>query len=85
MQGSAKRSVLDLAPQELSGKVALVRVDLNVPTEGARVTDDTRIREAVPTIKHLLRSDARVLLASHLVRAHLAACGRCGLLHEAAV
>src|SRR3954454_1905241 len=59
---------LDDLPEELTGKRVLVRVDLNVPMEGARVTDDTRLRAMLPTVLELSDRGAIVLLLSHLGR-----------------
>ena len=61
-----KLSIRDL---DLTGKRVLIRVDFNVPlSKEGTITDDTRIRETIPTIEYALRRKARVILAAHLGR-----------------
>ncbi len=60
-----KQTVRDIP---LRGKHVLIRADFNVPLEGARITDDTRIRESLPTIRYCLEQGASVVLMSHLGR-----------------
>ncbi len=63
---SAFRTLDDLG--DVTGKVALVRVDLNLPMRDGEVTDDTRVRAAAPTIRDLTEKGAKVLLLAHFGR-----------------
>ncbi len=60
-----KLSIRDL---DLAGKRVFIRVDFNVPLDGANVSDDTRIRETLPTLRLAIDRGARLVLASHLGR-----------------
>lgn len=61
----AKKTIEDI---DLKGKKAVIRVDFNVPLQGGKITDNTRILGAIPTIKHVIAQGGTAILLSHLGR-----------------
>ena len=61
----AKKVVTDL---DLNNKKVLIRVDFNVPMKDGKISDDNRIREALPTIKYVLDNNGKAIVFSHLGR-----------------
>ena len=67
-RGGTVRTLDDLLREGVAGRRVLVRADLNVPLDGAQITDDGRIRAVLPTLNRLREAGARVVVMSHLGR-----------------
>ena len=64
----SKQTITDLPASDIAGKCVLIRVDLNVPLKNGVITDETRIRASIPTLKYLIDNNAKLIIASHLGR-----------------
>jgi phosphoglycerate kinase len=65
---SGLKGIKTIRDFEMAGKTVFLRLDLNVPLDGTRITDETRITASLPTIKYCLEKGAKLILASHLGR-----------------
>src|SRR5262245_38100008 len=65
---SFEMNKLSISDLDLTGKRVFMRVDFNVPISDGKITDDTRIKASLPSIKHVIANGARLILASHLGR-----------------
>lgn len=68
MSSKGLQGIKTIRDFELTDKVVFLRLDLNVPLEGAKITDETRITASLPTINYALEKGAKLVLASHLGR-----------------
>lgn len=66
--GQGLRGIKTVRDFELAGKTVFLRLDLNVPLDGTRITDETRITASLPTINYCLEQGAKLIVASHLGR-----------------
>lgn len=65
---SGLKGIKTIRDFELSGKTVFLRLDLNVPLDGSKITDETRITASLPTVKYCLEKGAKLIVASHLGR-----------------
>ncbi len=62
------KSILEVEQKNLSNKTILVRLDLNVPLKNGKITDTHRIDKIIPTIKFLIKNNAKLIIISHIGR-----------------